>query len=178
MKLKALLPCALLAALVASTASAETPSAPPVINPAAINPSVIGVFVQWTWVKGTVHVPANLHTGQLAGMTCNDIMVSATSQAVKPPPPGGLFQSPKWTHSVHAQGNIASGACTYAIAVPPNQSFAVAVGAGAPNTSAVKCYLLEIGSTPSQAGWFAVPLGGTKEQDFTLTTAFCENAPG
>lgn len=176
MKLHALVPCALLAALVASTSSAEVPAQP--INPIAINPATLGQFVQWTWVKGNVKVPASIPTGALSGLTCNDIIVSATSQAVKPPPPGGLFQSPKWTHSAHATGSIASGTCAYAIAVPPNQNFAVSIGGGAVNASAVKCYLLEIGASPSQAGWFAVPLGGTREQDFTLTTAWCENAPG
>jgi hypothetical protein len=103
--------------------------------------------------------------------------VSATSQATNPPPPGGLFSSPKWTHSAHATGNLASGTCAYSIVVPPNQSFAVSVG-GAANATNVKCYLLGIGATPAQAGWFKVPLGATKEQDFTLTTALCENAPG
>jgi len=177
MKLAALVPCALLATLVASNAGAEQVSGP-AVSPIAINPATLGQFIQWTWVKGTIKVPASIPTGALAGMTCGDIVVSATSQAMNPPPPGGLFSSPKWVHTVHATGAISSGACSYAISVPPNQSFGVSLGGGAPNGSTIKCYLLELGSAPSQAGWFKVPLGGVKEQDFALTTGWCQNPPG
>ena len=100
---------------VASNASAGEP--PPQAR--AINPAVIAQFVNWTWAKGTIKVPVGAATGQLAGLTCADITVTATSQDQKPPPPGGLFSSPKWQHSVHATGTWSSGSCTYAVTVVP-----------------------------------------------------------
>jgi hypothetical protein len=177
MKLSALLPCALLAALVAPSASAEATNQQAPVTPVALNASVIGNFVQWTYVKGNIKVPANTASGALAGMTCNDIIVSATSQATNPAPSGGIFTTPKWTHVAHASGTISSGSCAYSITVPPNQAFGVTVG-GAANASNVHCYLLGLGTSPAQAGWFKVPLGGTQEQNFALTSAQCENMPG
>jgi len=169
----------LLSTLVASNAGAGEPVREPArLNPAVINPNIIGIFVNWTWVKGNIKVPTNVLVGPLAGLTCADINVSATSQETNPPPPGGLFSSPKWVHHVHAAGNWASGTCTYAMTVPPNSSFAVSLGGTAPNTTTLKCYYIPIGATPGQAGWFKVPVGGTKEQDFTVNFVQCASPPG
>jgi hypothetical protein len=166
----------IIATCVASNASADTKPAGPAVSPVAANLNV-AAFVNWTWVKGTIKVPANLITGNVAGLTCADLGVSAVSQAQNPAPPGGFFASPKWTHHVHATGNLASGTCSYALTVPPNSSFAVSAGSTAPGTTAVKCYLVDAGYAPAQAGWFKLAVGTTKEQDFTLTSINCTLNP-
>ena len=163
--------------LVATNATAEPtrPNAPPI---AALNPSVLGIFGQWSFVKGTIKVSPSFASGPLAGMTCADIIVTSTSQAMNPPAPGGLFNTPKWTHHVAATGNFASGSCSYSMTVPHSSNFAVtANGVGPGATGALKCYYLPMGFNPSMAGWFSVPMGGTKEQDFTLTSVTCASVP-
>jgi hypothetical protein len=175
-KLSALFASAcVLATFVAGNASADNRPANPAVNPAiVVNPNI---FVNWTWVKGTIKVPTNAATGNLAGRTCGDIVVIANSQETKPPPPGGLISSPKWTHSVRATGSWASGTCSYAVTVVPGQSFAVYADGAAPGATAVKCYYLGMSFAPSQAGWFKLPVGATKEQDFSLSSVSCGTPP-
>jgi hypothetical protein len=166
-----------LATFVASNASADNKPVNPAVNPAVVATATI--FVNYTWVKGTIKVPTAAAVGNLAGLTCADIHVSAVSQEQNPPPPGGLFQSPKWSHTVAATGSWASGTCSYALTVVPGHNFAVSAGGTGPGTAAnaLKCYILPISTTPAQAGWFKLALGATKEQDFTVTNVNCVSSP-
>ena len=163
-----------LATLVATNATADNK---PIAIAPALNPAAAQIFINWTWVKGTIKVPANVATGNLAGLTCADINVSATSQDTNPPPPGGLFSSPKWAHHVHATGNWASGTCSYALTVVPGSNFAVSAGGAGPGVTGIKCYYVPMSITPAQAGWFKLPVGATKEQDFTVTGVTCATPP-
>jgi hypothetical protein len=128
-------------------------------------------------VKGTIKVPAAAATGNLAAVSCADIIVVATSQDTNPPPAGGLFTSPKWTTHTAATGNWASGTCSYSLRVHANSNFAVSAGGGSVGNGNTGCYLVMIDLAPAQAGWFKLPLGGTKVQDFSATSVACDASP-
>jgi hypothetical protein len=128
-------------------------------------------------VKGTIKVPAAAATGNLAALSCSDIIVVATSQESNPPPAGGLFTSPKWTTHVAATGSWASGSCSYSLRVHANSNFAVSAGGGGVGNGGTSCYLVLIDIAPAQAGWFKLPLSGSKVQDFTANSVNCDAAP-
>lgn len=154
-------PLALLATIASTDANAEN---------VVLNPQVPIRFFA-TVVKGTIAVPP-AQTGALAGFGCGNIMVSATSQATNPPPPGGLFSSPKWTRSVAATGNYASGQCSYSMYVPGGSAFFLdAGGHGNFNCDVIPTY---VGPTGAAIGPVTVPFATTKIENFGITKVLCE----
>ena len=79
-------------------------------------------------VEGTVTFQASSAAGPLAGMTCADVVVGASSNATKG---SGLGTAPAWVRTTTATGNFATGSCRYALPVPAGQAFTLtAWGAG------------------------------------------------
>ncbi len=73
-----------------------------------------------TLVEGTVTFQASSAAGPLAGMTCADVVVGASSNATKG---SGLGTTPAWVRTTTATGNFATGSCRYALPVPAGQAF-------------------------------------------------------
>lgn len=115
----------------------------------------------FTTVKGAIKVGAvPVPTGALAGWNCDDLVVSAESKEQVPPAPGNLFSTPKWSRSVKATGNWASGTCSFSINVVPNSAFFVTVG---PASKDYPCdYIGGLGLAPSSSPLITVPKGTSK----------------
>jgi hypothetical protein len=134
-----------------------------------VNPQILRFFS--TTVKGTISVPG-APGGPLNGFACGNITVNATSKDMKPPAPGSIFSSPKWTRSATATGNYASGTCSYSLAVPGGSAFYLDAG-GHGNFA---CDVVEtwVGPQGAAIGPISVPLGTAKQENFTITKVVCE----
>lgn len=175
-KLLSLLAPAALVAIVGVTDQAQADTPAPVVRPVspigtvAVNPNgPIRFFA--TTVKGTITVP-QVQDAALKGFDCANIIVSATSKDTNPPPPGGLFAQPKWTRSVAATGNYASGQCSYSMPVPGGSAFFLnANGHGSFHCDVVATW---IGPNGAQVGPITVPFGTTKVENFSISKVLCE----
>lgn len=124
-----------------------------------------------TRIVGTINVPAP-PTGELAGFACPNLYVSATSKDTIPPPPGGLFSTPKWTRGVAATGTYSSGKCSYSMVVPGNSEFYLNVsGNGSFACSYVATW---VGPTGAAVGPISVQIGTSKTQNLDVTKVLCE----
>ena len=143
-------------------ADATVRPSPTIVNPGGGLPQFA-----FTTVKGSIKVGAvPAPSGQLAGWNCDDLVASVESKERIPPAAGNLFSSAKWSRSVKATGNWASGTCSFSINVVPNSEFFVTVG---PSGKDYPCdYIggmyINPGSTPAMS----VPKGTSKNTpDFT-----------
>lgn len=134
-----------------------------------IAPSVASLLA--TRITGTFTVPA-VQTGALANFACSNIHITATSKETIPPPPGGLFSTPKWTRSVAATGTYSSGKCSYSLSVPSGSEFYLSTGSG--GSFACNYVGVWLGPTGAAIGPYSVALGMTRTQNFEVTRVTCE----
>ena len=135
--------------------------------PIAVNPAIFKLFT--TAVKGTVDMSA-AKNGIFAGMTCDKLGISATSQKqITPTCPAGqlCFSHPQWVHSQSKLGNGAdANHCTYEILVPGGSAFTLSVGSqyNLCGGSGITTVTLK-----TEPGSITVPFGTTKEVDLAIS---------
>jgi hypothetical protein len=179
-RLAVLLSSALVLAAVAGShhASADPTLAP--VSGAQPAQGVQGIAFNFPWVKGTIKVTPAQAVGNLAKINCGDFSVVAESEEQVPRPanipPGDLWVShPVWSHTSKAQGNFASGACTYAVTGVAGKKFHVTLQGNMNPAAITNCQWLQLGQvTPGQrSGLIQLAAGATKVQDWTVGQVAC-----
>jgi hypothetical protein len=162
-------------ALIATTATASGPATPVTAAPVATLRAPVAAFVI-TEVKGDLAVPKPLvrnyaPPNAMDGFGCQNIVVTASSKAQKPKPPGytGFWISqPMWTQTSHATGTFSSGHCSYAVGVRPGDAFNLSIG---PSGSFQCTYLLM--ALANDPGYLTVPKGTVKSVNLAAGMIEC-----
>lgn len=170
--------------VVGSTAQADpAPVGAPAVKlapGAAMVARPAGYKFQVTMLKGDIDViPPSQFGGSgygspssLAGFNCSNLVIVASSKAMKPRPPGYTdFWPPQpiWTRSDVASGSWASGKCQYSMTVPGGEEFRLTAGNTGGN---FECHYIDIGlgNTPE---FQTVPKGTVKTDNIKVTRVVC-----
>jgi hypothetical protein len=129
-----------------------------------------------TAMKGTIKVPAVAASGPFVGFGCANLVVRADSKAMTTAPPGATFfvPQPVWSRYHNATGTYASGACSYTLIVPASpHEFTMAVGVSFIPTAPQHCDIEDAPAT-GLGGYWTVPKGTTKTNNFVVTELRCQ----
>jgi len=112
-------------------------------------------------VNGTIEVKGAKTVGETGVAQCSDLEVFARSKDFS-----GI--EPKWQRHATATGTWANGSCNYTVKVVANSEFNVNVYYSGPCGG-----FSSLEATPTVSGWFKLPNGDTKKQNFTVTSIDC-----
>jgi hypothetical protein len=154
--------------LVASVSAGMTAQAEP--NGGTREPLPKPVVIKPTLVEGTIAVPV-ISDKRLAGFSCSELVVTATSRDAGAMPPGGFMKAPKWTRTAVATGDWTTGHCKYVMQVPARSAFFLS--ATGHNDKFPSCGII-LAETAGVDGAVTVEPQKTKIENMRLSGLVCE----